>query len=163
MGARDTRCSACYRLGFLMVSDKMYPMNSYRKRDLVLRDLGFSGYAEYLSSPLWESIRSRVLDRDEHSCVRCGSRAWQVHHSSYSSMVLLGEDLVGLHSVCRECHELAEFLPSGSKATMEEANERLGISRPPIRRPSRIRTKMRRGLGTAIAMMRSYSNQLRGD
>lgn len=101
------------------------PKNEYRRRDLALRELGFSSYSEYLGSPLWKDIRRRTLDRDGCRCVACGGPALQVHHRSYSKAVLLGFDLAFLVSICGECHRGIEVSRSGKKLTLADANARL--------------------------------------
>lgn len=62
------------------------------KRDSDLQTLGFTDYAEYLSSDLWYWIKSRLdLEEKVDQCFVCGSTSglnW--HHSSYSIPVLVG-------------------------------------------------------------------------
>ncbi len=78
-------------------------------RDSALETIGFSNYAEYLTSDLWDWIRSR-LDREARSdrCVACGSTcglAW--HHGSYHIRALVGNfsNLPPLiFRLCSECH-----------------------------------------------------------
>lgn len=97
----------------------------YQKRNKKIRDLGFSSYAEYLASPLWASIRGRVLRRDKHKCQVCGDKATQVHHRSYTVAALRGTCLKAMKAVCRSCHELAEW--EGSRKThLMEANRVIG-------------------------------------
>ena len=84
-------------------------MNAYQKRDAILREIGFSSYADYLRSPLWASIRKDVLERDHHLCRGCGHRAWQVHHREYSSGALDGSDISELEAICGPCHRKIEF------------------------------------------------------
>ena len=71
-----------------------------------LRTLGFRSYRAYLDSPLWASIRERVMAKTEGKCVRCWYTASQVHHYAYTEENLRGEDLVGLEAICRDCHDV---------------------------------------------------------
>lgn len=75
------------------------------ERTDALSRLGFASYPDYLKSGLWESIRERVLGRDDHKCERCGGEATQVHHAAYDIATLRGECLDRLYSVCREHHK----------------------------------------------------------
>ena len=68
-------------------------------------------YAHYLRTELWKEIRARVFDRDNGRCVRCTSHATCVHHQSYHSAVLNGEDDTFLHSLCEPCHTLVHRYP----------------------------------------------------
>lgn len=99
---------------------------SYQQRKEALSDLGFKSYAAYLRSPLWASIKSRVL-ADNPYCIRCGSIATQVHHAVYSVMSLSGEKTDRLYSICGDCHEKAEKDQLGKKTTVGRANRFLGI------------------------------------
>lgn len=69
-----------------------------------LRTLGFGSYAAYLYSPLWKSIRQKVIERDGGICSGCGSDSISVHHSQYSLATLKGELLIHLHCSCGQCH-----------------------------------------------------------
>lgn len=86
--------------------------------------LGFKSYYEYLQSHIWANIRSRVLDRDDHKCLVCTARAFQVHHRTYNMKTLAGSSLKGLVSLCRKCHEHIEFT-DGVKNDISEANRKL--------------------------------------
>lgn len=96
-------------------------MLEYRRRDILLKRLGFKTYSHYLGSELWKSIRSRVLSRSPE-CL-CGKTAAQVHHRSYAEEVLLGRDLTPLLSVCFRCHKKIEFTVSGIKRTFQAAED----------------------------------------
>jgi len=88
-------------------------MNQHRRRDeyggrnRLLQQLGWTSYREYLDSPLWEKIRSRVLARG--SCVLCGRPPSQVHHLRYTKDALRGRDDSQLVAICRGCHFTIEF------------------------------------------------------
>ncbi len=76
-----------------------------RERADALKRLGFDSYRQYIASPLWKSIRDRVLARDGHKCVRCKKPARTVHHAHYGYDVLRGERIESLASACGSCHE----------------------------------------------------------
>ena len=67
-------------------------------------------YGKYLASPLWAEIRTRVLERDKHTCQDCGGPANQVHHLSYSDAVMAGKDDSQLVSLCGDCHQIRHGL-----------------------------------------------------
>jgi hypothetical protein len=102
--------------------------NPYEVRNETLKRMGFNSYREYLESPLWKSIRAKVLARDRCKCLKCGQEAREVHHKSYERGVLLGWASKRRHliSLCRACHEGAEFC-DGRKTKLSEANARCGM------------------------------------
>lgn len=61
-------------------------------------------YSKYLKSEKWQSIRRRVLFRDQYRCQAClEAKATQVHHKNYD---FVGDEvLFDLVSVCDACHE----------------------------------------------------------
>ncbi len=63
-------------------------------------------YEKYLASELWNTIRTRVLERDSHTCRDCGGHANTVHHESYAPEVMDGKDDSKLVSLCWPCHKL---------------------------------------------------------
>jgi hypothetical protein len=70
-----------------------------------LKSIGFDSYAEYLKSPLWASIRSRVYASKGRMCLDCKTRrATQIHHRQYDLTTLKGDTLNYLVPVCRQCH-----------------------------------------------------------
>ena len=97
---------------------------SYQSRNLILKELGFASYKDYLKSPLWKRIREEVLKRDRNVCQICSCHANQVHHSRYHRNDLLGKNKNFLHSLCGQCHEKIEF-KKGEKVWMDEAKVRL--------------------------------------
>lgn len=91
-------------------ANDLLPKNVFAERDENLRLLGFQSYEDYLTSHIWDWIKS-LLSKQEDSqrCFECGGvigLAW--HHRSYSIPVLIGNfsnvpypDVV---RVCRDCH-----------------------------------------------------------
>ena len=115
-------------------------MQAYAHRDIILRQIGFNSYKEYLISNLWLSIRKRALERDKYTCVSCGSAANQVHHKKYSKRILLGgkRTLKHMWSVCGSCHKQCEFSQDGQKLTLRTASNKL---RKSIRRRNNNKNK----------------------
>lgn len=74
-------------------------------------------YKAYLSSPLWETIRTRVLQRDNGLCLCCGRKASQVHHRSYSPAVMSGQNITLLASICRQCHDTIHSGEDGARCS----------------------------------------------
>lgn len=114
------------------------------ERDLLLSELGYSSYENYRSSALWKRIRSRVLDRDDHTCLRCFGQAEVVHHRTYSRAVLVGDDDEALVSLCDGCHHVVEFDDSGVRREHEDreivlAMPSMQIDYPPVRVDLRLR------------------------
>ncbi len=99
-------------------------MNQYVLRKLNLSKMGYTSYQQYLRSPLWKSIREKKIKGDP-CCYGCGRPAQQIHHSTYSLRVLIGEDSVGLWSVCKNCHFTIEFTKDGYKRSPKEATDEL--------------------------------------
>lgn len=85
--------------------------------------LAMNDYAEYLASPLWQSIRTRVLNRENRICRLCADPATQVHHRRYDKATMLGDDITRLVALCENCHQLVEF-DRGRKCSLEEADQR---------------------------------------
>lgn len=70
-------------------------------------------YRAYLNSAHWRNLRKIVLERDNHTCTKCGVKGWpgdrldhnmHVHHLRYRKDLSLTvpDDLITL---CRPCHE----------------------------------------------------------
>ena len=60
-------------------------------------------YQIYLASDDWKGIRRRILDRDGHKCVVCGSAEnLCVHHLTYRNK--FHEQLRDLVTLCDKCH-----------------------------------------------------------
>jgi 5-methylcytosine-specific restriction endonuclease McrA len=93
-------------------------------RESILARLGYRDYESYLSSPPWRRIHCRILKRDERLCVRCGDKATQVHHKSYTEPVLRGEDDSQLVSICEPCHNKVELTDTSPQVRRTEAEKR---------------------------------------
>lgn len=111
----------------------------YKNRDMILEDLGYDDYRDYLKSDLWAEIRDQILKDSKYTCICCGddwhykTLVMQVHHMVYTKENLSGESIYGLVAICRSCHVKAEFKPrrkrkgrkekrSGGKRGLEKAN-----------------------------------------
>ncbi len=137
-------------------------MEAYERRDEVLAGMGFSSYEKYRESDLWKKIRRRALDEKGTQCVRCGDSTHLVHHVSYSSAVLSGEDLSGLIPVCHRCHKRIEFDKSGKKRSLEEANLALGYEPPKPKkeiRPKKVHKVHNKHVGEPHFVSR-YGNEI---
>jgi len=88
---------------------------TYERRNVVLGQMGYATYADYLLSELWIGIRARVMDRDHGVCRVCARKAVSVHHITYEQKVMRGEDLSQLIAICRGCHKRIEFDDDGAK------------------------------------------------
>lgn len=95
--------------------------DAYKRRDDVLRSLGFASYADYLQSDLWATLRKRCLGRYRHRCHMCGNRATCVHHRSYDKGTLTGKCPHALVALCHPCHKAIEF-QNGEKTHLFLAN-----------------------------------------
>lgn len=124
-------------------------MRDYEERNIVLREMGFATYAEYLTSPLWQAIRTKAL-ANRKTCSVCGEPATEVHHRSYSRDVMTGKDVGSLMPLCATCHDLGEFSTDGVKHTLLQANDRLDslTQLSPESQPKP--TKIRRGKSSRI-------------
>ena len=110
-------CSNCQRSDVTLLEE---PFVRYRIRDATLKKMGYSSYKNYLESPLWRSIRGRVLARDGDKCRICGSEADHVHHQRYNRAILSGRDIRELLSLCSSCHKGFEFDDNGKKRDILE-------------------------------------------
>jgi 5-methylcytosine-specific restriction endonuclease McrA len=84
-------------------------VKEYNERNKLVKQLGFKGYRDYLDSETWQTIRGRVLERDQEACHVCGKKASQVHHRRYDIETLTGRSLDYLVSLCGCCHYRSEF------------------------------------------------------
>lgn len=79
-------------------------------------------YEAYMLSPLWKTIRERVLQRDKGLCVGCGHRASQVHHRNYSQSVMSGRNIKPLASLCRQCHDTIHSNDDGTRCSLHQTD-----------------------------------------
>ena len=120
--------------------------HEYIVRSTTLSSIGFKSYREYLSSPLWYSIKLKVFTLKGHSCAaKCGKEAACIHHRKYHKEVLLGKDLGPLVPLCHGCHEKIEITPTGAKRSLKAANKLLTkITEENSKKP---KTKMKKRVG----------------
>lgn len=114
--------------------------NPYAYRNDNLRALGFKSYASYLRSPLWQSIRQRVIARDGGCCACCLklARKPQVHHRAYDSATLRGDDINSLTLSCARCHRRAERPDDLNRARYDRmTSANFALSREKARRRAR--------------------------
>ena len=109
-----------------------------KRRQVILEDLGFKNYNQYLKSDLWKTIRERVLERDGRVCkgrahammlqLASPDEAAQftelhVHHYRYDRDTLLGENIDDLITLCSKCHGVRHDIGKSRK----EREEKMGI------------------------------------
>ena len=64
-------------------------------------------YSEFLKSSYWNRVRNRVLTRDDHKCIICGSKdSLEVHHNTYKHHFAEYKHLDDLMTLCRNCHNV---------------------------------------------------------
>ena len=121
-------------------------INSYSRRNAMLRNLGYESYHAYLASPLWAGIRERVLSSRECKCSSCDSTLnLQVHHKRYTMENLTGRSLRKFTILCGKCHHDIEF-SDGRKNTVSQA----GKSLRNIHREKNTRMELRSSVGETL-------------
>lgn len=105
---------------------KTYTMNTYKDRNVLLLQLGYNSYDEYLQSPLWYGIRKRGFEYHGKVCMLCKGTAVALHHIGYGMDVLTGKCLDSLAPLCNECHVKVEFRTNGNKRTLVGAQTAYG-------------------------------------
>lgn len=96
-----------------------------RKRNLL--HLGFHSYAYYLSSPLWASIRLRVIEEKGNKCFVCrDADCDQFHHMDYSLTVLCGDNIDPIFPVCEDCHGKSHSKHKKTRKSPRKGNWRPG-------------------------------------
>ena len=107
---------------YLLITEEA--KEAYKRRNIVIAELGFSSYKVYLSSSLWIDIRRKVL-LPSSRCRACGKKATQVHHNRYALADMNGKCLDHLIPVCGRCHRSCEFTRIGLKIDPENATKKL--------------------------------------
>lgn len=92
----------------------------YQKRNRILKELGYLSYDAYLRSPLWRSIRARVLAANP-LCWICDDPATEPHHMSYTRAGLMGTCLKTIISICHYCHRTIEYDDQRNKLDPSQA------------------------------------------
>ena len=82
--------------GFWLLGKVNFERKRRRRRDYYRND--------YLKSDAWKRKRYVVLKRDNWTCVHCGARANQVHHTRYARNIGK-EPIKWLESICKNCHD----------------------------------------------------------
>ncbi len=90
-------------------------------------------YRKYLQSRQWRGLRQRTLERDGHTCRRCGENGrpgneLDVHHRDYDR--LYNEDLHDLVTLCRNCHGDEHTTPE--RDFVDRMADRLNVTRRAI-------------------------------
>lgn len=98
-------------------------MQAYKDRDILLLELGFRSYTDYLNSSLWMGIRHRCFKTMPNCCI-CSQETEVIHHRRYDRDILLGKSAAGLIPLCHTCHDVIE-LDGRKKLSLEEANTKL--------------------------------------
>jgi hypothetical protein len=82
-------------------------------RKQILKDIGFKSYQQYLSSPLWKTIRKHIWKRDCGICRACPNKAKCIHHMSYSNYTFQGMAPHLLVCLCDKHHKQVHKIPEG--------------------------------------------------
>lgn len=96
--------------------------HTYQARNILLREMGYSNYAEYLESDLWAGIKRRAFEELGRLCLICNGGAEVLHHISYGKEVMQGKTLAPLAPLCHGCHHEVEFDAAGKKRTLAQAH-----------------------------------------
>lgn len=93
-----------------------------------------SAYAELLKRPEWAEKRARILERDQHCCIRCCSeKNLNVHHLYYISGRMPWQYPDGtLRTLCKSCHKRDHELQKEEYEKWEEALDYFGAFDPGI-------------------------------
>lgn len=122
-------------------------MNSYKDRNVLLLELGYKTYYDYLQSDLWKTIRTRVYTTKGDKCTLCPTKASFIHHRAYSKNVLLGKDIKPLVPICSDCHQKVEFKKTGKKRKLDEVQVRFDNLKVGIKRGKKSPKKVRQCSG----------------
>ena len=102
---------------YLLPIKKMSTAKSphYQQLSDSIRELGFSTYKGYCSSPLWREIRRRAFAEKGRECVCCNSTAKVIHHRNYKPETMSGKSIKALVPLCGRCHFDVEHKSDGTK------------------------------------------------
>lgn len=85
-------------------------------------------YAESLKDWRWLEKRERIIERDKHSCVDCGSKEHlQVHHCIYQRKEPWETSDEFLVTVCDSCHENRHALMAEVHDAIDRLSARMNI------------------------------------
>ena len=83
----------------------------------------YKSYDEFLTSPEWKAIRSKVLERAERRCQVCNSKkSIQIHHRVYKCE-WGKENLNDLIALCSNCHSLFHHVESENKPSQSSTKK----------------------------------------
>lgn len=94
---------------------------SYQNRAVVLQQLGFKSYKDYLKSDLWKKVKQKVFRKKGSYCSLCNNPATTIHHNRYHRNDLIGKKTTFLNPICHECHQKIEFSDT-KKSSVREAH-----------------------------------------
>lgn len=102
------------------------------RRNQRLRELGYSSYDAYLSSPHWRRLRVTYQESGRPIVCICGdTEDLDYHHKTYDR--LGAEDLDDLTPLCRRCHAALHTLERRGVATLDPVSltdsERQAVNR----------------------------------
>lgn len=126
IGRSKSICKSCRRIKAKQVGSSRFdtksrtPGPAYSDRNRLVVELGYENYNDYLSSPLWAGIRTRVLAHLNPICRLCGKAGKQIHHLNYSRDTLLGKKLDGMIVLCYRCHRKCEYKGGNVKRSLAD-------------------------------------------
>lgn len=100
---------------------------TYEDRNIIIKDMGYANYHDYLASPLWIEIRDRVYTEKGGKCIVCENIAQVIHHRGYGRDVLEGKTLSPLVPLCHKCHKNIEFTENDIKRSLNEVDAKLMV------------------------------------
>ena len=90
----------------ITLADFIEKDNSESKRAIVLKVSLKENYAKFLKSDYWIEVRDKVIERDDNTCQKCGSKTnLHVHHKTYKNHFKKHLNLQDLITLCKKCHE----------------------------------------------------------
>lgn len=101
--AADTWSVAKYKARHL-AEREFHELRRQRIASGEFSEVDTSRFGTYYTTPEWQRARSRVFDRDDHTCQRCTRPATDAHHVTYDRLGC--ENDLDLISLCAACHVL---------------------------------------------------------